>query len=346
MKDSKESCFYAILGLQKTCSTSDVRCAYRKLAKQWHPDKCASNGSTAVESAKASESAKTRFQAIQEAYSVLSDNNKRLMYDAGVYDDDDDELEMGAFMGEMAAMMTGSTKEVDGADSLDDLKAMFLNIVDADPHKPGSSNKRSSACLSEKTEEKLWMSMPSSASGSQNDDFFMGGFSSGGAPVGIGSNGYCTSGDGVDSLQELKQMFMSIVDPEFYSSGCSSIKASIASFSQKDKNAYWTNGMSAFDELVAETLFPEATMNGSRMDGPVLETKSSTATFCSDVSNTPSVAVAEEGESKKRKLCQAQNAVSKPSVEHDFASSLSMGDFNCCGDSCSDNEDWDSSGFF
>jgi DnaJ-class molecular chaperone len=30
-----------------------------------------------------------RFQAIQEAYSVLSDNNKRLMYDAGVYDDDD-----------------------------------------------------------------------------------------------------------------------------------------------------------------------------------------------------------------------------------------------------------------
>jgi curved DNA-binding protein CbpA len=37
------------------------------------------------------EEAKQKFQAIQQAYSVLSDSNKRFLYDVGVYDSDDDE---------------------------------------------------------------------------------------------------------------------------------------------------------------------------------------------------------------------------------------------------------------
>ncbi|KFK35513.1 hypothetical protein AALP_AA4G000800 [Arabis alpina] len=55
------------------------------LLKQWHPDR---NPGVAGE-------AKRRFQQIQEAYSVLNDENKRSMYDAGLYDphvDDDDQM--------------------------------------------------------------------------------------------------------------------------------------------------------------------------------------------------------------------------------------------------------------
>eukprot|EP00252_Welwitschia_mirabilis_P023271 TRINITY_DN6547_c0_g2_i4.p1 TRINITY_DN6547_c0_g2~~TRINITY_DN6547_c0_g2_i4.p1 ORF type:complete len:220 (+),score=55.80 TRINITY_DN6547_c0_g2_i4:166-825(+) len=132
MKDtnSPNESFYSILGLKKTCSSSEVRCAYKRLAKKWHPDKFNSKAAALKGSATSSEVAKTRFQAIQEAYSVLSDNNKRLMYDAGVYDADDDELDMSSFMGEMADMMA---KQQGGAsESFEDLKAMFFDIMGDD----------------------------------------------------------------------------------------------------------------------------------------------------------------------------------------------------------------------
>ncbi|KAK1279326.1 Chaperone protein dnaJ 49 [Acorus gramineus] len=78
--------FYAVLGLQKECSASDLRVAYKKLALMWHPDRI-----SATRSAKYVEEAKKKFQDIQEAYSVLSDTGKRLLYDVGVYDSDDDD---------------------------------------------------------------------------------------------------------------------------------------------------------------------------------------------------------------------------------------------------------------
>uniref|UniRef100_I1NBS8 J domain-containing protein n=1 Tax=Glycine max TaxID=3847 RepID=I1NBS8_SOYBN len=73
------SCYYSVLGIRRDASFSDIRTAYRKLAMRWHPDKWAQNPATAGE-------AKRRFQQIQEAYSVLSDQSKRSMYDAGLYD--------------------------------------------------------------------------------------------------------------------------------------------------------------------------------------------------------------------------------------------------------------------
>uniref|UniRef100_A0A1D1Y237 DnaJ subfamily B member 6 n=1 Tax=Anthurium amnicola TaxID=1678845 RepID=A0A1D1Y237_9ARAE len=76
---------YAVLGLKKECSAADLRNAYKKLALRWHPDRC-----SATASSKCVEEAKTRFQCIQEAYSVLSDSNKRFLYDVGVYDSDED----------------------------------------------------------------------------------------------------------------------------------------------------------------------------------------------------------------------------------------------------------------
>lgn len=59
--------YYAVLGVAKNATPDDIKKAYRKLASQHHPDK---GGDT------------SKFQQIQEAYSVLSDDQKRMMYDS------------------------------------------------------------------------------------------------------------------------------------------------------------------------------------------------------------------------------------------------------------------------
>ncbi|PQM40446.1 dnaJ homolog subfamily B member 6 isoform X2 [Prunus yedoensis var. nudiflora] len=95
--------FYAVLGFKKECTGSELRKAYKKLALRWHPDRCSASGNS-----KFVEEAKKKFQDIQQAYSVLSDANKRFLYDVGAYDseDDDENNGMGEFLDEMAMMMS------------------------------------------------------------------------------------------------------------------------------------------------------------------------------------------------------------------------------------------------
>jgi len=64
--------FYDTLGVKKGASEEEIKKAYRGLARRWHPD--ANPGD---------EQAEERFKEIQEAYSVLSDSEKRKQYDAG-----------------------------------------------------------------------------------------------------------------------------------------------------------------------------------------------------------------------------------------------------------------------
>ncbi|XP_008679254.3 chaperone protein DnaJ isoform X2 [Zea mays] len=116
---------YAVLGLKKECSDADLKVAYRKLAKKWHPDKCSSSSI----SVKHMEEAKEKFQEIQGAYSVLSDANKRLLYDVGVYDDEDDEDSMqgmGDFIGEMTQMMSQRQE------SFEELQQLFVDMFQSD----------------------------------------------------------------------------------------------------------------------------------------------------------------------------------------------------------------------
>ncbi|XP_010261732.1 PREDICTED: uncharacterized protein LOC104600478 isoform X2 [Nelumbo nucifera] len=112
--EEKSNDFYAVLGLKKECTATELKNAYKKLALKWHPDRCSSSGNS-----KFVEDSKKKFQAIQEAYSVLSDENKRFLYDVGVYDcddDDDDENGMGEFLGEMATMMSQIKPSVEGGE--------------------------------------------------------------------------------------------------------------------------------------------------------------------------------------------------------------------------------------
>jgi molecular chaperone DnaJ len=61
--------YYNVLGVGRTASGDEIKKAYRKLARQYHPDVNKSDG------------AEARFKEINEAYEVLSDERKRAAYD-------------------------------------------------------------------------------------------------------------------------------------------------------------------------------------------------------------------------------------------------------------------------
>lgn len=66
--------YYELLGVEKTASIEEIKKAYRTLAKKYHPDQNQGD-----------KQAEEKFKKINEAYTVLSDSEKRKMYDAGVY---------------------------------------------------------------------------------------------------------------------------------------------------------------------------------------------------------------------------------------------------------------------
>ena len=69
-KDFLEKDYYKALGVAKTAKPAEIKAAYRKLARKYHPD--ANKGDS---------SAEERFKEISEAYDVLSDDTKRREYD-------------------------------------------------------------------------------------------------------------------------------------------------------------------------------------------------------------------------------------------------------------------------
>lgn len=68
--------YYSILGVPRGASDAEIKRSYRKLAMKWHPDKNPSNSEEAAE----------KFQSIGEAYDVLSDKEKKAIYDQYGYE--------------------------------------------------------------------------------------------------------------------------------------------------------------------------------------------------------------------------------------------------------------------
>lgn len=62
--------YYEVLGVPRGASDAEIKKAYRRLAKQFHPDHNTGN-----------KEAETRFKEVQEAYDVLSEKDKRARYD-------------------------------------------------------------------------------------------------------------------------------------------------------------------------------------------------------------------------------------------------------------------------
>src|SRR5438046_9295058 len=69
--------YYELLGVPRKAGAKDIRGAFRKLARKYHPDLNPGD-----------KSAEEKFKQLQEAYDVLSDSKKRQMYDQyGFYSD-------------------------------------------------------------------------------------------------------------------------------------------------------------------------------------------------------------------------------------------------------------------
>lgn len=65
-----KTCYYAVLGVERTAPEEEIKKSYRKLAMKYHPDRNPGN-----------KAAEEKFKEAAEAYEVLSDSDKRRIYD-------------------------------------------------------------------------------------------------------------------------------------------------------------------------------------------------------------------------------------------------------------------------
>lgn len=103
--------YYEVLGVSKTATDEELKKAYRKLAKQYHPDANPNN----------KEEAEAKFKEVNEAYENLSDPQKRKMYDQFGHDGPQ------GFGGGQGGYYSYSTSGFDGFD-MGDIGDIFSSI--------------------------------------------------------------------------------------------------------------------------------------------------------------------------------------------------------------------------
>src|SRR6201997_5675861 len=87
MPPTQQKDYYAMLGVKKTASAEEIRKAFRKLARKYHPDVNPGD-----------KKAEEKFKEISEANDILSDEKKRKVYDQlGFYSDQIDPAQAEAY---------------------------------------------------------------------------------------------------------------------------------------------------------------------------------------------------------------------------------------------------------
>jgi len=127
MSDLLSSDYYKIMGIARNAADIELKKAYRKLALRWHPDKNQDNKELASEN----------FKKIAEAYEILSDTNKRNLYNK--YGKQG--LERGSRMsggGEGRGRGPGHTRHFHFSNANDIFKQFFHNESPGSPGSPGS----------------------------------------------------------------------------------------------------------------------------------------------------------------------------------------------------------------
>ncbi|KAM0945882.1 putative DnaJ domain, Chaperone J-domain superfamily [Dioscorea sansibarensis] len=126
MEQQQQSNYYSVLGVHPKASPSELRSAYKKLAMKWHPDKLGRREPRIVAEAN------RRFQLIQEAYQVLSDEKKRMLYDSGLcdnsFEDEEDTEGFTDFLQEMMILMAQVRRE-EKQYSLEELQGMLADMA-------------------------------------------------------------------------------------------------------------------------------------------------------------------------------------------------------------------------
>ena len=140
--------YYDVLGGSRSASASEIKKAYRKLAKKYHPDTNAGN-----------KEAEQKFKEVTEAYNVLSDEEKKKMYDQFGHAAFDGSAPNGAYQGNagnygsgFGGSYSGAYQDANGAyheyhfnssDMGDIFDDMFGNIFHGDESGKGFGSFRS-----------------------------------------------------------------------------------------------------------------------------------------------------------------------------------------------------------
>ncbi len=109
---------YKILGVNKSASDKDIKSAYRKLAKTWHPDKNPGDKKAAE-----------KFKEISAAYTLLSDKELRRRYDSGEVDASGQQQNPFAGAGGFGGFGQGGTYRTSAGTEIDpDLSDLFSSL--------------------------------------------------------------------------------------------------------------------------------------------------------------------------------------------------------------------------
>lgn len=121
--------YYGILGVDRSASAADIKKAYRKLARRYHPDVNPDNPE-----------AEAKFKQIQEAYAVLSDEKKRKQYDTFGRVDGDPDMGFDPFRQTGTSWEGGrgfrfDVEDLGGAGGFEDLGDLFGQFFGGRPER-------------------------------------------------------------------------------------------------------------------------------------------------------------------------------------------------------------------